>query len=222
MSLRAGTIAALALSLVVVAACGKSADGEPCQTKDDCESGVCSIGGKCGTGECACTGAECNTIRSSCADGQVCFRGTKPEERDYTTCRNTCSASKACPSDQHCEVGICQPGPEAFGLTWVSFPRTRPCAARVPCKYEVKPSAGVTVSEYAWSFGAKTTTPTTEFTWDKEGSYDVSVTATATTGATARVSATEILCIAQGNACDPTGAPCCSGLACSLQNMRCP
>jgi len=213
------SVAALAgAAFLALASCGKTSDGEACEANDECESGVCSIRGKCGTGECACTGAECGTVRSSCDEGRLCYRSDDPLLRDYTECRLACGADKPCPSGQRCDGRICLEGAESFAITWVTFPRARPCGARVPCAYEVKPSAGIEVDRYVWSFGKETKEPKTTHEWQAVGSYEVSVTAYARTGATARVSGVETLCLPQGAECDRAGAPCCSG-TCSINRL---
>jgi hypothetical protein len=118
---------------------------------------------------------------------------------------------------------VCRDGPEPFALTWVSIPRTSACAANVPCAYEVKASAGVTVDKYTWTFGdappVDTTDPKTEFTYTMTGTYAVHVHAHATTGATADLMTSEVLCAgARGASCDINAAPCCEG-SCNAKSV---
>lgn len=217
----------VATLLAVLLACSAGADGEPCETSDDCESGTCSVAGRCGTGECACEGDECGRIRGACPEGAVCVRPVDPLERDYPVCRFTCDAERRCPAGQHCERGICEPGPEPFGLTWASLPRATPCALRRPCDYRVTPAEGVVVDRYEWTIssgGAEqraetTTVPELVHAYAEPGIYEVRVLAHGRGGATGTLSATETLCVPEGEGrpC-VTSAPCCSGV-CTVESL---
>jgi hypothetical protein len=104
----------------------------------------------------------------------------------------------------------------------VNIPRTTACAPKVPCEYKVKPSSSVVVDKYTWTFESapapiETTEPTATFTYATGGSFGVLVRAHATSGATAELRTSEVLCIgALGADCDPGGAACCEG-SCSAQ-----
>jgi hypothetical protein len=137
-------------------------------------------------------------------------------------CRRHCGgAAGTCPSDKHCDNGICREGPEPFVLSWLNIPRTIACAPKVPCEYKVKAPESVVVDTYTWFFGdappVDTKEPTNSNTYPTGGSYNVLVRARATTGAVAELRTTEVLCVgAVGADCDPGGAPCCEG-SCSAQ-----
>ena len=213
---KTGSVAFVALALLI--ACSKTASGGSCQHGTDCESGTCALNGRCAPGDCSCTGAECGK-QADCDVGSVCIAGALPFEQGYNRCRQTCAPGKACPSDQHCSAGACADSPEPFSLTWVSFPRTIACAAKVPCAYEVKVPDGITVTKFTWSFGVETTEPKASFTYPKSGTFPVSVHAVSTDGRTADLSQNEILCDgAVGAGCDPLGAPCCEG-SCNAQSL---
>lgn len=208
------------VALIVLAACGKGADGDPCTVAGDCESGVCSLSGKCGTGDCACTGFDCGKIRSTCDEGFVCWRSSKPLEADYPVCRRACSAEQRCPADQHCEVGLCVAGAPPFGLTWTSLPRATRCAPQRACEYKVRVDGDVAVATFAWRIGAatfETKAPEYTHTYPKGGMVDVSVEARATDGRTARTSTKEAVCLPTGEPCDPNATPPCCSEACDPQ-----
>ena len=93
----------------------------------------------------------------------------------------------------------------------------------MPCSYEVRPSAGVNVDTFTWTFGdappVDTKDPQTEFTYMATGTYAVHVHARATTGATADLAASEVLCEGALTApCDVAGTPCCAG-TCGAKGM---
>ena len=189
-------------------------DGDTCEQDDECASTKCR-NGTCEGAYCTCEGADCRG-QSNCQAGWLCARPASNNEDVVSICRKQCTGAGTCQAGKHCENGLFRDGGEPFALAWVSIPRKSPCSARVPCKYEVKPGAGVTVVKYAWKFGVTavdTTTPDTTFTYPSTGSFNVSVEATANDGATARLTAVELLCIPQGGACDPggAGARCCAG-----------
>ena len=215
-------------SLVFAAflACGGgNADGERCSVNDDCESGVCSLSGKCGRGECTCEGDECGRVQSSCPESSVCWQSTDPLERDYRVCRFVCDADRSCPAGQHCESGTCAPGPEPLVLTWESTPQS--CAVRSPCTFRVRPPDGAAVDRYVWSIreqgGDATGQPSGEHelvhTFSKVGIFEVGVLAHARDGATGQLTTSTSVCVGAGGSC-ATGAPCCSGTCASDGSCR--
>jgi hypothetical protein len=215
-------------SLVFAAflACGTSnADGEPCSTNDDCESGVCSLSGKCGRGECQCEGDECGHIQSSCPEGAVCWQSSDPLQRDYRVCRFACDADRKCPAGQHCEDGTCAPGPEPLALTWEAAPQS--CTVRSPCTFRVRPPDGVVIDTCSWSVreqGKDATPETTKVpelvhTFSRSGIYEVTVDVRATNGANGRLTASTSVCVGVGGSC-ASGAPCCSGTCTSDGTCR--
>jgi hypothetical protein len=110
-------------------------------------------------------------------------------------------------------------------ITWLNIPRAVACAPKVPCEYKLKAPEGVTIETYTWTFGmappVETKEPMTSFTYQLGGTYDVLVRARATTGAMAELRASEVLCSGGiGDACDPSGAPCCEG-ACAGASGLC-
>jgi hypothetical protein len=170
----------LALGLLV-ACSSKAQDGASCDKASDCSSGTCTAGA-CEGADCSCETADCRS-RSSCQDGWLCTRGDVASDV-ITRCRKECKDSSSCPSDKHCDTGVCRAGPEPFALSWLNIPRTSPCAAKVPC----------------------------EFTYPTGGSYEVLVRAHSDKGATADLHTTEALCQgAVGDACDTTVTICCQG-----------
>lgn len=215
------TVAGIGAMLLSTRCASEKPDGEDCEADGDCTSTKCR-NGTCEGADCACEGADCRG-QSSCQAGWLCARPTSKLEEIIPICRKQCAGPGSCQAGKHCENGLCRDGGEPFSIAWVTIPRTSPCSARVPCKYEVKPGAGVTVVKYAWKFGetaVDTTTPDTTFTYPSNGSFQVSVEATANDGATARLTATEVLCIPQNGACDPggTGARCCAG-TCTIDGI---
>jgi hypothetical protein len=210
------SLAALA-ALIVCGACGKNPGGETCKANSDCESGTCSLINRCAPGECECSGTECGTVRSSCAEGQVCVAGKPPLEVGYNRCRTSCSATKPCGAGTTCELGLCLPA-DTFALSWENIPRSAPCSAKIPCEFRLKTPSGVTVTTYAWTFGgagngpAETTDPVGSFTYDLPGTYDVRVTARTASGGTGTLTTTEVLCDGSiGDACDVNTSACCQG-----------
>ena len=204
-------------AFAVLFACSTSnADGESCSVNDDCESGVCSLSGKCGRGDCQCEGDECGRVRSTCPENAVCWQSTDPLQRDYRTCRVVCDAERKCPTDQHCETGTCAPGPEPLALTWDSAPQS--CPLRSPCAFRVNAPEGATIDTCDWSVREQGQTPLPQetklpelvHTFSKVGIYEVIVDVRATNGATGRLVASTSVCVNAGGSC-ASGAPCCSG-----------
>jgi hypothetical protein len=207
----------VAFTALVTCSSTAAEDGDSCSKGTDCKSAHCSSTGTCEGSDCTCQGADCRG-QSSCRDGWLCTRTNATTFDAIPQCRLKCgTGAGSCPSDKHCENGICLAGPEPFALSWANIPRNTPCAPKVPCLYQLTPSRTVTVDTYTWSFGADAGTvdtkePTYSFTYDTAGTYDVLVHARATTGATAEIGTTEVLCIGGvGASCDPGGAPCCQG-----------
>jgi len=214
--LQSGCVALALTALLVLTHCSSkpAADGASCSADSGCASNRCASGA-CEGSDCQCDGTDCRG-QSTCLSGWLCTRGDATSTGDILPqCRQICTDG-SCSSDKHCEDGVCHLGPEPFSLTWVSFPRTVPCAANQPCNYEVKPQAGINVVTYTWTFGdadpMDTTTPTNMFTYTEGGTYDVRVHAVSDTGAVADVAESETLCEgAKGADCDTAGAPCCEG-----------
>jgi hypothetical protein len=212
---RSGVIAVSVVALTWLACSSPKADGASCDKGTDCESGRCTAG-TCDGSDCTCEGADCRS-RSSCSEGWLCTRVEATSEGAIPRCRKQCGGTfGGCPSDKHCDNGICRTGPEGFSLTWLNIPRAKRCATRIPCEYKVKPTDGTTVDTYTWTFGdapsVQTTEPTTTNTYAKGGTFDVKVEAHATTGAVADLTTSEVVCDGVlGGACDPSGAPCCEG-----------
>lgn len=196
---------------------GRQEDGAVCEESGDCASTKC-VAGLCEGAYCTCTTTDCRE-QSNCQAGWLCARPSSTQEGGLSICRKQCTGPRTCQFGKHCENGLCRDGGEPFSLEWVSFPRKSPCSPRVPCKYEVKPAAGVNVATYFWSFGGaqvtgelRTTVPQTMITYSQGGTFTVKVEAVADDGATAQLVGTEPLCIAQDQACDPGGpALCCAG-----------
>ncbi len=216
----AAGVSIVALTWLVTCSSASTADGDSCSSNKDCKSGRCTAGA-CEGSDCTCATADCHE-QSSCKSGWLCTRTNATTFDAIPQCRQQCGGTLgACPSSKHCENAICVDGPEAFGLSWSNIPRKTPCAPKVPCEYKLNPPV-IPVDTYTWDFGADagamtTTSPNNTFTYDQAGSYDVTVGAHATTGATATLTTTEVLCSGGiGDACDPSGAPCCSG-SCSAQ-----
>ena len=215
-------VSIVALTWLVTCSSSSAADGASCSKGSECKSGSCGDG-LCLGSDCTCQGSDCRG-RSSCDDGWLCTLAVDPTTDGPTPrCRQQCTGTTGCPTSQHCDQAICRRGPTAFVLTWLDIPRTRACGSRVPCEYKVRPSEGVTVDTYTWTFGGApavvTTEPTTSTTWPKAGSFGVNVEAHATTGATASVATTEIICDgAIGSACDPNESACCEG-SCNAQGV---
>lgn len=218
------SIAGLGIPLLLSMCSSLSADGGECEANDDCKSERCR-NNRCDGHYCICDGADCRG-KSDCDDGWLCVQPSTLSGGGLPTpfCQRVCSGRGTCPPGDHCETGVCRPGGEPFSIEWVSFPRARPCSARVPCTYKVKVPAEVNVVKYKWTFSEgespETAVPETTHTYPKQGTYAVTVTATSGDGANATLSATETLCIAQGGDCEPGAAPCCNG-QCSIQN-KCP
>lgn len=206
--------AAALVALTWLACSSRAADGESCDKGADCESGECSVG-LCAGSDCTCEGADCRG-RSTCREGWLCTRSGASTDTVLPKCRQECTGTGTCPSDRHCENGVCREGAEAFTLVWANIPRVVPCAPKVPCEYKVTPSAGVTVDSYAWTFGdapaVETKEPTTKVTYDAAGSYAVIVRARASSGAIAELRTTELLCVGGlGDSCDVNSTLCCEG-----------
>lgn len=207
-----------AAALMILTRCSSKAtdDGEACLESPECASHRCT-GGYCEGSDCACEGADCRG-RSSCLAGWLCTRAdSQASTNPLPVCRRECSGVGTCGEGEHCGKGVCQPGGEPFGLAWDSFPRKVACSAKVPCKYAVHVTGGATVKAFTWNFGdappVDTEAPMTEFTYDKTGTYTVRVKARSTSGATADLSASEVLCEGGRDApCDASGAPCCEGV----------
>ncbi|MDB4934543.1 MAG: hypothetical protein JWP87_1515 [Labilithrix sp.] len=219
---RSGFVALSLVALTWLVTCSSQAeDGDSCSKGGDCKSGHCSSTGTCDGSDCTCEGSDCRG-RSSCREGWLCTRTDATTFDAIPQCRQQCGGTAGtCPSDKHCDNGICREGAEPFALSFVNIPRTVACAANVPCKYEVKASEGVTVDTYTWTFGnappVDTKEPTNSFTYPMTGTYAVAVRARATTGAVAEVDTTEVLCVgALGAECDPSGSPCCEGSCSAL------
>lgn len=213
---RSAGIAGFTLGLLFAffACSSKAEDGGSCDKAADCSSGKCSAG-TCEGSDCTCEGSDCRS-RSSCQDGWLCTRGDAVSNDAIPRCRKQCAGAGTCPSDAHCDNGICKAGPEPFTLTWLNIPRAVACTSRVPCEYKVRPSSGVNVETYTWTFGSApsvdTHDPTTSFTFAAGGTYDVLVHARSTTGQTADLHTTEALCDgALGSSCDVLGTLCCEG-----------
>jgi hypothetical protein len=202
--------------LVACASCSSSdiEDGEACEENGECSSGRC-VGGTCEGSDCTCEGSTCRS-RSNCREGWLCTRVLAQTDQVLPICRQECTGVGTCGAGKQCDNGICREGGEPFALSWLNIPRARACAARVPCEYKVRPSEGVTVATYTWTFGGappvETTEPTASVTYEKSGSYDVLVRARSTSGAFAELRTTDLLCAGGlGTPCDPGGAPCCEG-----------
>jgi hypothetical protein len=213
---RSGVIAVSVVALTWLVTCSSpKADGASCDKNADCSSGRCTAGA-CEGADCTCEGADCRG-RSSCDEGWLCTRVEATTAGAIPQCRQQCGGSfPGCPSDKHCDNGICRAGAQAFSLTFLNIPRPRPCGSRVPCEYKVKPTDGTTVDKYTWTFGeappVETTDATISNTYPTGGTFDVKVEAHATTGAVADLAGTEVVCDGVlGGVCDPNGAPCCEG-----------
>jgi hypothetical protein len=198
---------------LLVACSSKAEDGASCESASDCTSGTCTSGA-CEGADCTCDTADCRT-RSACQAGWLCTRGDVGSDI-ITRCRKECTDTSSCPANKHCDDGVCRAGPEPFALSWVNIPRTSPCAANVPCEYKVRASAGVNVDAYTWTFGGtpsiNTHDPTTSFTYEKSGTYEVLVHAHSDNGATAELHTTEALCQgAVGDTCETNVTLCCQG-----------
>ncbi len=205
----------VALTWLVTCSATKAGDGASCDKPADCKSLRCTAG-VCEGSDCACQGADCRG-RSTCDEGWLCTQVSATTDTALPQCRQQCGDTfGGCPSDKHCDNGICRTGAEAFSLSWLNIPRSRACGSRVPCEYKVKPTDGITVDKYTWTFGdappVDTTDATTSFTYPTGGTFDVKVEAHATTGAVADLTTSEIVCDGVlGGECDPSGAPCCEG-----------
>lgn len=215
---RSGVVAVSLVALTSLVTCSSSSsgtDGASCEKANECKSGRCT-GGTCEGSDCTCEGADCRG-RSSCDEGWLCTRVDATTAGAIPQCRQQCGGTAgACPSDKHCDNGICRAGAEAFSLSWLNIPRARACGSRVPCEYKVKPTDGTTVDTYTWTFGdappVQTSEPTTTNTFPTGGTFQVKVEARATTGAVAGLETSEIVCDGVvGGQCDPNGAPCCQG-----------
>ncbi len=219
-----GAVSIVALFGLATCSSSSAADGDSCSADKDCKSGRCGTAGTCEGSDCTCDGADCRG-QSSCRSGWLCTRTNATTFDAIPQCRQECGGTfGACPSNKHCDNGICLDGAEAFTLSWANIPRKTPCAPRVPCDYQLDPPA-IPVDSYTWDFGTDagvttTTVPSNTVTYDQTGSYDVTVSAHATTGAVTSLMTTEVLCVGGiGAGCDPEGAPCCTG-SCSVQ-MTC-
>jgi len=202
------------LALMVACSSSDLEDGQSCEESTECASGRC-VGSKCEGSDCTCEGSDCHT-RSNCLAGWLCTRGEAITDQVLPICRPECTGVGSCAADQHCSNGVCRAGGETFALAWSNIPRARACGAKVPCEYKLQASQHVTIDTYTWSFGdappVVTTEPMASFTYDKTGTYAVLVRAHATSGATAELRATDVLCAGGfGNPCDPGAAPCCEG-----------
>jgi len=220
----AGAVSIVALFGLATCSSSSTADGDSCSADKECKSGRCGSAGTCEGSDCTCDGADCRG-QSSCRSGWLCTRTNATTFDAIPQCRQECGGTfGACPSNKHCDNAICLDGAEAFTLSWANIPRKTPCAPKVPCDFKLNPPS-IPVDSYTWDFGADggvmtTTDPSNTFTFDQAGSYDVTVGAHATTGATASLTTTEVLCVGGvGAGCDPEGAPCCSG-SCSV-DMTC-
>lgn len=215
----ARTVASLLIAafVAVLLACGKTAAaGETCAHDSDCESGGCALIGRCAPGECECSRAACGTTQSTCADGQVCVAGQAPFELGYNYCRVTCSVDRPCANPKVCTNGLC--GTAAIdALSWDNLPRATECKPGLPCAYEVRVRAGVSIGMFRWDFGdpvgstTETKLPATSHVFTVGGVYHVQVTATDGDGESHVLERSESICAANlGGACDPSGA-CCVG-----------
>lgn len=216
-------VAGAVLGFVGVVACSNAAGAEPCKDDGDCESGSCALNGLCAPGECECNGSDCGKVRSSCAEGSVCVKGSAVFELGYHRCFATCDATKACSASTRCSEGICRDAPKTFALAWVNIPRPRACTSRLPCEYRARPSEGVQVETYTWRVGAappvETKEPAHTVTYETGGTYEVVLRARAADGATAELRANEVLCDGSvGQACNPDGPACCDG-TCGLTKI---
>ena len=214
-------VAMVALTTLVTCSSKPTQDGDSCSSNNDCASSRCGAAGTCEGSDCTCQGADCRD-QSSCRSGWLCTRTNATTFDAIPQCRQECGGTfGACNSNKHCDNAICLDGAEAFSLSWANIPRTTPCAAKVPCEYKLE-SPSTPVDTYTWDFGTgappmSTTAPTNTFTFDTAGTYEVSVGAHATTGATTSLMTAEVLCNGSlGDGCDPSGAPCCTG-GCSAQ-----
>lgn len=216
-------VSVVALTWLVTCSSSNVEDGGSCSANKDCKSGRCGAAGACEGSDCTCADSACHS-QASCRSGWLCTRTNATTFDAIPQCRQACGATLGgCPSDKHCEGSICLDGPEAFSLGWANIPRKTPCEAKKPCEYTLQPPS-IPVDSYTWDFGADagtgamtTTTPDNTFTYDVPGTYDVTVSAHATTGAVTSLTTTEVLCNGSlGDGCDPSGAPCCIG-ACSAQ-----
>lgn len=221
--LRSGCVGFATLAITVLVRCSSPAeDGGSCSTNGDCTSSRCASGA-CEGSDCQCQGADCRG-QSSCLAGWLCTRGDALTGGEVIPqCRQQCGGPGSCPSGKACVNGVCRTGAEPFSIAWTVFPRTVACASKLPCKYAVKVADGTAIETFSWKFGdappVDTKDPMTEFTYAKTGTYLVSVRAKATTGATADLTANEILCDGvRGSGCDPNGAPCCEG-GCNAQSL---
>jgi hypothetical protein len=215
-------VAVSVVALTWLVTCSSSAaDGASCSKGSECQSGVCDIDGTCRGHDCNCEGADCHT-RSNCDEGWLCTQAVDPIDGPVPRCRRQCGGTfGACANDMHCDNGVCRTGGTVFVIEWTNIPRTKLCGSKVPCEYELRVSEGTTVDKFTWNFGdapaVVTTEPMTTNTWPTAGTFGVSVEAHATTGAVAKLQATEVVCDgAVGSPCDPNGAPCCEG-SCSAQ-----
>ena len=215
----AGAVAGVVgLTLLVACSADDLPDGAECEKGIECVSGRCG-GGVCEGRDCKCEGSDCRS-RSNCQEGWLCTRADAVTDTVLPICRQQCTGVGTCPADKRCENGICRAGVEPFALAWLNIPRAVACGAKVPCEYKVRASETVTIDTYTWSFGdappVETKEPTTSFTYETRGTFAVIVKARATTGATAELRATEVLCFGGAGAmCDPGGTPCCEG-SCSV------
>lgn len=212
--------AAFLLPLVVACSSTKLADGDSCEKNSECSSGQC-LAGSCGGSECMCETSACRS-QASCQPGWLCVHGTGSTVVPH--CLKQCGNGISCSDGYHCDTGVCKPGPEPFSLSWTNLPRAKPCAANLTCVYDVKPSAGVIVDRYTWAFGTaptvETKEPSASYKFATRGSYDVTVRATASNGATAELTTSEVVCGGVvGDACDPVQTVCCEG-SCVVDTCR--
>lgn len=189
-------------------------DGEACDAAGDCTSGRC-VAGACAGSDCTCEGSDCRS-RASCREGWLCTRGAASSTDLIPQCRQQCTDVGSCPSDKHCDNGVCREGGEPFALSWLDIPRAVPCAARVPCAYRVRASAGVAVETYTWSFAnappIETKEPEATFTYEQTGVYAVLVRAQGASGGSAELRTNERLCSGGvGAPCDTVATLCCQG-----------
>jgi hypothetical protein len=134
--------------LTALLACGKTTAGERCAHDSDCESGTCSLIGRCSPGECECSGEACGKAQSTCGDGQVCVAGQPPFELGYNSCRATCSVERPCADAKVCADGVCGSASVA-ALSWGNIPRTTACKPAAACAYDLRVRSGAYASREA-------------------------------------------------------------------------
>ena len=112
-----GTVSIVALFGLATCSSSSAADGDSCSADKDCKSGRCGSAGTCEGSDCTCDGADCRS-QSSCRSGWLCTRTNATTFDAIPQCRQECGGTfGTCPSNKHCDNGICLNGAEAFSLS---------------------------------------------------------------------------------------------------------